>query len=62
MKTKVIHGGDFRDRWEGIYITEDQFDYCYDTSDSDDIAEQLLFNEFECYGFSFDSDIHEEFV
>ncbi len=60
MKTKVVHGGDFRVRWGDVYITEDQFNYCYDTSDSDDMTEQLLFNEFEFHGFAFDSDIHEE--
>lgn len=59
-KQKVVHGGDFRDRWEGVYITEDQFNYCYETSDSEDVTEQLLFNEFENHGFSFDPDIHED--
>ena len=60
MKLKVVHGGDFRDRWKGIYITEEQLNYCYETSGSEEIKEQLLFNEFESHGFVFNPDIHEE--
>lgn len=52
-KIKVIHGGDFRDRWNNIYVSLDDYE-----SLSGEDYEQKLFDLFE-YGFSFDESKHE---
>lgn len=53
-KIKVISGSDFRDRWNGWYITLEDYEnisiYSYD---------QELYNIFEYYSFEFDEEKHE---
>lgn len=51
---KVLDGGDFRDRWSGIYITLEDYENI-----SSDNYEQELFNLFEYHGFEFDCKKHK---
>ncbi|MBF6687478.1 hypothetical protein HN258_04765 [Acinetobacter baumannii] len=51
---KVLDGGDFRDRWSGIYITLEDYENI-----SSDNYEQELFNLFEYHGFEFDHKKHK---
>lgn len=51
---KVVDGRDFRERWDGWFITLDD----YENIDCDDY-EQQLFDLFENHSFKFDESKHE---
>lgn len=51
---KVLDGGDFRDRWSGLYITLEDYENI-----NHDNYEQELFNLFEYHSFEFDHTKHK---
>ena len=53
-KIKVLDGRDFRDRWDGLFITLDD----YENIDCDEY-EQQLHDLFEYHSFPFDESKHE---
>ena len=57
MKIKVIHGGDFRYHWEGIYAKFEDYEGVLNYCDEDEFQDEL-FKLFES-GFEYNSEIHE---
>lgn len=51
---KVLDGGDFRDRWSGLYITLEDYENI-----NHENYEQELFNLFEYHSFEFDHEKHK---